>query len=349
MKLLNLIISLFVITNLNSQIIEEGKGFNTIYLGLKSLEIIEKLGEEYTSKKDELGFSINYKNEDIELFFDKDSILFSIVFPPTINLVTSKGLMIKEGLTVDDVTKTYGYRDWTLSETEVLGYDIGIIFYYEGKMVTQIEIDEQDEDYIDVTIQEYLDEVYIPKDLEESIEQINTLLNQETINEIRLLSEDEFLTKSHFGLGKNLRNYWGLWAGSRFAVYFNNLGISHPDDMSGIILTSYHRVLNNQEINLNQQIIKIQKYWEGVEITQLPDESEYPEPNLEFRNIKSYGHYTTNKKWAEVYIQTNSISNEHWIYDYYYGWKKIDTKTKENLWEAPIDKTEEMMDKIFKN
>ncbi len=348
MKYINLFTLLFIVTNLNSQTIEEGKGFNSIILGLKSYEIIEELGENYSQSVTDVGFTYNYSKENIELFFNKDSILNGIVFKPDINLMTSKGLMVKEGLTVDEVTNIYGYRDWVLSETDVLGYDIGILFYYDGKMVTQIEIEEQDEDYIDITIQEYIDGVYIPKDLEESIEQLNILLSQETKGEVLLLSEEEFMVNSHFGLGKNLRNSWMLWGGSRLAVYFKNLGITHPDDMSGIILRSYHRRLNEDKLHLDEQIAEIKKYWEGVETTDLPDESEYPEPNLEFRYMKSYGHYTTKKKWATVFIQTNSDSDEHWIYDYYYGWKKIDTETKERLYDTRVEKTELLMDELFK-
>jgi hypothetical protein len=43
----------------------------------------------------------------------------------------------------------------------------------------------------------------------------------------------------HHGLGTWLRNYWGLWAGSRLAQKFNRAGIRHPDDMSHIILSYF--------------------------------------------------------------------------------------------------------------
>ena len=43
--------------------------------------------------------------------------------------------------------------------------------------------------------------------------------------------------------------------------YFNELGIYHPDDISSIILTSFHRKLNNKSIDLAKQVESYKKYW----------------------------------------------------------------------------------------
>jgi hypothetical protein len=43
--------------------------------------------------------------------------------------------------------------------------------------------------------------------------------------------------------------------------YFNNMGIKHPDDMSSIILTSYHRHKNGKDIKLEEQIKVYQYFW----------------------------------------------------------------------------------------
>ena len=73
--------------------------------------------------------------------------------------------------------------------------------------------------------------------------------------------EEEFRANAHFGLGLWMRNNWGLWKGSRLHYFFKTKGILHPDDMSGIILTSYHRNLNDVNIKLKKQIRCYQKYW----------------------------------------------------------------------------------------
>lgn len=102
--------------------------------------------------------------------------------------------------------------------------------------------------------------VYIPKDLDDAFIELKKMLAPALLNELRNNSE-EHLSGYHHGLGTWLRNNWGLWAGARLAQYFNQLGIHHPDDMSGIILTSFWRHLHSQPIRLNEQVQFYKKYW----------------------------------------------------------------------------------------
>ena len=103
--------------------------------------------------------------------------------------------------------------------------------------------------------------IYIPKDLEDCFKQIDSFWSDSTKTQVKNWSESEFSAKSHFGLGLWMRNNWQLWGGSRLSKYFNDLGIYHPDDMSGIILISYHRYLSGEEIKLEDQIKFYQDYW----------------------------------------------------------------------------------------
>jgi len=74
--------------------------------------------------------------------------------------------------------------------------------------------------------------------------------------------EDDAIAQSHHGLGTWIRNNWGLWEeDGMLHEYFTKLGLKHPDDMSGVILTSYHRHLNNKEIGLDEQIKHYIKFW----------------------------------------------------------------------------------------
>ena len=65
----------------------------------------------------------------------------------------------------------------------------------------------------------------------------------------------------HHGLGMYLRNQWGLWSGSRLADYFHEMGIHHPDDMSGIILDSYVRHLRGDPFSVHAKVREYQEYW----------------------------------------------------------------------------------------
>jgi hypothetical protein len=97
------------------------------------------------------------------------------------------------------------------------------------------------------------EEVYIPKDLEDCMAELKKILPPEEIQKMREGAEEDMFLYHH-GLGTWLRNNWGLWRGSRLSAWFNERGIQHPDDMSGIILTSFWRHLNGKPLGLEKQI-----------------------------------------------------------------------------------------------
>jgi len=105
----------------------------------------------------------------------------------------------------------------------------------------------------------------IPCDLDGCFVIMKKNINKEDLEMIENMSEDE-LSKLHLGLGMFLRNKWKLWEGSKLSKYFNSLGIDHPDDMSGIVITSFWRHLNNKPIELDEQISYYKKYWENIHI-----------------------------------------------------------------------------------
>ena len=104
--------------------------------------------------------------------------------------------------------------------------------------------------------------IYIPENLDDCIKKLDEIYSNERKIEIAKLSENEFSTRNHLsGIGIWMRNNWQLWGGSRLSKYFNQIGIYHPDDMSGIIMKSYHRYLNKVDIRLDEQVKFYQEYW----------------------------------------------------------------------------------------
>ncbi len=103
--------------------------------------------------------------------------------------------------------------------------------------------------------------IYIPKDLEDCFKQIDSFWDDSTKIKVKQLTEDVFSARVHHGFGMWMRNNWQLWSGSRLSKYFNDLGIYHQDDMSGIILDSYHRYLTGKDIKLEEEIKFYQDYW----------------------------------------------------------------------------------------
>jgi len=76
------------------------------------------------------------------------------------------------------------------------------------------------------------------------------------------LTEHDALILAHHGFGMWLRNTLELWFDGPPVKYFNEIGIYHADDMSGILLTSIHRKYHNQDINLDSQIKYYRDFWE---------------------------------------------------------------------------------------
>lgn len=107
--------------------------------------------------------------------------------------------------------------------------------------------------------------IYIPENLDDCIKTLDKIYTDSVKIEIAKLSESEYSSGNHlFGIGIWMRNNWQLWGGSRLSKYFNQIGIYHPDDMSGIIMDSYHRYLNNEEIRLDEQVKTYQEYWKKM-------------------------------------------------------------------------------------
>lgn len=190
-----------------------------------------------------------------------------------------------------------------------------------------------------------IDRIYIPQDLEDCFIQIDKMLNDSLKTEFKQNSEDEFTSKTHFGLGIWIRNNWNLWSDSRLSKYFNDKEIYHPDDMSGIILTSYHRKLTNNNINLESQIHYYKTYWK---VAEEPKKKDYPKgvKNIEF-NTKQHYNFKENGLPGLIHIQSNSKNENYWIYDYHFGWKKISKVELEKLDKTTYEDREEVIREIY--
>ena len=102
--------------------------------------------------------------------------------------------------------------------------------------------------------------VKIPNDLDEALAELDRMLTPALKDEMRK-GDEKAMGQYHFGLGMWMRNDWGFWKGLELAKWFNARGITHPDDMSGIVLTSYWRHLRGKPIALAGQVRFYKAYW----------------------------------------------------------------------------------------
>lgn len=103
--------------------------------------------------------------------------------------------------------------------------------------------------------------IYNPTTIEECYEYINSI-NMPDMVKFIAMSEDKAVTVTHNSFGRFLRNELQLWSDGYMVKWFNERGIYHSDDMSSIIIRSYHRHMNNKEIKLSEQITHYIDYWD---------------------------------------------------------------------------------------
>lgn len=104
-----------------------------------------------------------------------------------------------------------------------------------------------------------IDGIYIPFNLYDCFIQIDSLFSDSLIAEMNHISNDEIIGNYHFGIGLWIRNNWGLWKNSRLWMYFYNKGISHPDDISSLILKLYHRKITSNKLLFQKEIESIKE------------------------------------------------------------------------------------------
>lgn len=133
-------------------------------------------------------------------------------------------------------------------------YLLSIIILYIGTANAQTNCDTYPKDYA-------------PKDLDDAVTYLNCTWSKADKDSFKNEPERQAVARLHFGTGLYIRNGWDLWKGKNDIVdFFNSIGISHPDDMSSIILTSFHRYLNGKEIDLLEQVKYYQDYWDKVQV-----------------------------------------------------------------------------------
>ena len=114
----------------------------------------------------------------------------------------------------------------------------------------------------------------LPKDLDEALDMLEQFFGKETMEKIASMDEDEFRKGAHFGHAAFIRNAWQLWwyeghqrhtgwskTKPLLNKWFEDIGITHADDMSSIIITCLHRKARRMDYDLVKQVKKYQDHW----------------------------------------------------------------------------------------
>ncbi len=113
----------------------------------------------------------------------------------------------------------------------------------------------------------------VPTNLSECFDRLDEIFQEAPLEykNFKSSSEEEAVITLHYGLGKWIRNNWGLWEGnSPISKTLYSMHLWHAEDMSTLILTSYHRHINNKPLELKQQVDHFIGYWKDYEKTTGP-------------------------------------------------------------------------------
>lgn len=173
-----------------------------------------------------------------------------------------------------------------------------------------------------------LAQVPVPAKLDEALVGLKQMLPMAVTRSMYCGSEHD-MVQYHFGLGRWMRNNWGLWQGGALAKHFRGLGVTHPDDMSGIILDSYWRQLHDRPIDLPQQILSHQEYWEAHASPPpftCPNTGKLTEPQVEYS-------YTSQGPPQRLVVRhiVDCGDGQYWSYERNEGWGRASQTDLEHV------------------
>ncbi|MEO6759607.1 MAG: DUF6794 domain-containing protein, partial [Saprospiraceae bacterium] len=126
----------------------------------------------------------------------------------------------------------------------------------EGPASTEAEFEKQYQERIKM---EKLSNVYIPKNLDDALTQLDKLTSPESRLKFKSIPEDSVCRYMHGRLGQWIILNWGFYGGSRLSHYLRSAGITYPDDMADFLILAYHRKLNGKPVEIRDLAISFRE------------------------------------------------------------------------------------------
>lgn len=103
---------------------------------------------------------------------------------------------------------------------------------------------------------------WAPKTIHEAVRAILAMAKRSDPEAFGQKGENAAIASVHMTLGMKIRNGWEMWdPESPLSREFGAIGVHHADDMTGIIFTTAHRILNKRPVDLAGQVRRYQDYW----------------------------------------------------------------------------------------
>ncbi len=100
-----------------------------------------------------------------------------------------------------------------------------------------------------------IDDVYIPSDTEDALNELFRLTDPEGRKKLLTAPEDTIASKLHFSLGRWIQINWGFDGGSRLSHYYKLKGVTETDDKIDLLIRAFHRKLRGKNIEEDKLIL----------------------------------------------------------------------------------------------
>lgn len=149
-----------------------------------------------------------------------------------------------------------------------------------GPADTPTDIERQ---YQERIVKDRLDGVYIPKNLDEAMVELDKKIGPDMQAKIRAIPQDTVCQLLHHRLGQWMIMNWSFYEGSRLAHYLRTAGVTFPDDMADFLILAYHDHLNGRPFSIKDNAVRFRKvrraaYEEEVKDGKVLEEKVRPRP-----------------------------------------------------------------------
>jgi len=105
--------------------------------------------------------------------------------------------------------------------------------------------------------QSHLYGVYIPRNIEDAMVQLDKLSTPEACTKMSAADEKSIGKKLRFGIGRWMEYNWNLAEGSRLSHQLRQKGLTFTDDMVEYLIILYYRHCKNQPLDADKLAISI--------------------------------------------------------------------------------------------
>lgn len=132
-----------------------------------------------------------------------------------------------------------------------------VLFFTSANLMAQQYNPPNDESEFERQYQERIKKdringVYIPRNLDDVLVQLNKLTSEEARQKFKTVPEEAVCKVMHNRLGQWMIANWSFYEGSRLSNYLRSAGVTYPDDMADFLILAYHRHLNGHTVAIKE-------------------------------------------------------------------------------------------------